>query len=239
MNIHGAYLRADQKTELEITVGERFYHLPNIWRVAKTVDELCPTLERSILRATGRAAALLLHLALSESMLAEIQRCGNRSRIGLYGASTSATMNFEIANQLSGVGTDVIAAEFSRIFGPKDVFRYGGAYVMAHTGMQLQLTGPVHNFNHAAYGALHAFRQAARDFNNDVIDFAVVAAVLSLEDPFDITGFENLQLELRESAAILLFDRSAMKPLLEQVEKCSPCLGPYQMVTPLLKILTE
>ena len=128
------------------------------------------------------------------------------SRVGIYGTVSKGVTNLHLAESLHQRGDGALSEILFKQTPPMQVVKEALYIPGAQLSILLKTTGPVNTFPHTKFGVLHSLEAAEIDFENKVIDGALIFAAWALDNPF-INLAEQAQIGsavLQEEAAAIL-----------------------------------
>lgn len=163
----------------------------------------------------NRAGLLLADCAMSLSPEERDLIRKHGSRTAIYCATEPSTTAHAEIRQFVAAGS---AAAYSRFMPPKWGLQCSIGLAASSSAIMLGIEGGVHTFNHSRWASLHALDQALLDLQEEVIDYALVGAVNSSEDPLMVQRWERdfPGIHYAEGAGVMLLCRGlAASPVLE------------------------
>lgn len=177
--------------------------LPAAARWPQDNAQLALAAPAGLARSMNRSGLLLAECALALPKHALDLIRANGARTAMYCALEPSTL---AQNEILRFLNDGTAAAYARNLPPKWGLQCSIGLAASSTTILLGIEGSVHSFSHPIHAGTHALNQALMDLHEGTIDFALVGAVNSLEDPLmeqrwlgDFPG-----LELSEAAAVIL-----------------------------------
>lgn len=174
-------------------------------------------------RSMNRTGLLLAEcvLGLDPARLKLIRE--NAARAAIYCAAEPSTLAHpEILKYLEHPEP----AAYARLIPPKWGLQCSIGLAASAAAILLDIEGGVHTFNHPYLSNEQALQQAALDLQDGVVDYALVCAVSSLEDPLMIARwkFDHPQIQFCEGAGALLIKKG--NSTLPDLKRRVPT-GPY------------
>lgn len=169
-------------------------------------SQLAMTAPAGLARSMNRTGLLLAECALKLSPESLKLIRDHASRTGIYCAAEPSTLGHPDIQKFLAKPEPAL---YARLISPKWGLQCSIGLAASAAAILLDIEGGVHTFNHPQWSSVHALNQAAIDLQEGVVDYALVCAVASFEDPLMIERwkFDYPQIQFAEGVGLLLLKR--------------------------------
>ncbi|MGZ3654084.1 MAG: hypothetical protein ACXVB9_21665 [Bdellovibrionota bacterium] len=166
-------------------------------------------------RHLGRAGCLVMSHYKPLKEILDAKRAEPR-RIGIYSSISIGSLDWNSISELATKGFENFETIMRKKLPPKQIFKYGPNIPAAQLGIFLGATGPLYSFQDRPGENSGPLEQGVSDLLSHSIDYAIVVAAFSLEDPLqNFYNAKNISPETTpaEASAGLLLSRESLQAL--------------------------
>ena len=184
---------------------------------------------RRSLAKDGLLASFCLEQAINKS---NIQI--NKSRVGIYSAALNGPLLYDEYDKSILDNGSYDLTKFKKMWPPKQHFRQNGPLRATHYSLQLKTQGPLVTMVDPRNGLIDALNWAEIDLFDDTVDYAIVIAGFSFEDPQLYSWYKTKSTELSECGVCLILGKDGN--LIQHQEMDLKVPLNYGICTPLFQL---